>query len=47
MLKRYLKKGAARPKKDSVPPPRSVFIKHDDMILPGNENVVKQKRSRA
>ena len=47
MLKRYLRKGAVQPKKDTVPPTRSAFIKQDEMILPGNENVLKQKRSKA
>ncbi|HEY0356062.1 MAG TPA: penicillin-binding transpeptidase domain-containing protein, partial [Flavisolibacter sp.] len=47
MLKRYLRKGAVQPRKDTVPPTRSVFIKQDEMILPGNENVLKQKRSKA
>jgi penicillin-binding protein 2 len=46
MLKRYLRKGATAPKQDTVPPSRSVFFIQDEMILPGNEIVVKQKRSR-
>ena len=45
MLRRYLRKGATAPKKDSVPPARTVY-KQEDMILPGREIVLKQKRSR-
>lgn len=46
MLKRYLRKGSTQPKQDTVPPERSVFFMHDNMIVPGNEIVLKQKRSR-
>ena len=45
MLRRYLRKGATAPKKDTVPPARTVY-KQEDMILPGREIVLKQKRSR-
>ncbi len=33
-------------KKDTTPGQRSVYIKTDDMLLPDNQNIAKQKRSR-
>jgi penicillin-binding protein 2 len=44
-LRRFLKKQSnPSPKKDTVPPSRTVFIKYDDMIVP--EQNSKPKRSR-
>ena len=44
-LRRFLKKGTTpSPKKDPVPPQRTVFLKNEEMILPGQD--AKQKRSR-
>lgn len=42
-LRRFLKKQNPSPKKDTVPPPRTVFM--DEMMIP--EGISKPKRSRA
>jgi penicillin-binding protein 2 len=44
MLKRYLRK---IPKKDSVPPARTVYLKQEDMLKPDSDWTLKQKRSKA
>jgi penicillin-binding protein 2 len=44
-LRKFLRKHTPSPKKDTVPPARTAFIKHDDMIVP--EEIFKPKRSRA
>ncbi len=47
MLRKYIKKGAQKPKKDSVPEKRVVFMKKEDLALPESRSLLKQKRSRA
>jgi penicillin-binding protein 2 len=47
LLKRFLKTPRqSTPQKDPDPKPRHTFLRVDDMILPGTENVYKQKRSK-
>lgn len=47
LLKRFLKRPSqSTPQKDPDPKPRHTFLRVDDMILPGTENVYKQKRSK-
>jgi penicillin-binding protein 2 len=47
LLKRFLKRpNQSIPQKDPDPKPRHTFLRVDDMILPGTENVYKQKRSK-
>jgi penicillin-binding protein 2 len=44
-LRRFLRKQPApSQKKDSVPPSRTVFVKHDDMIEPTRQNLAKRSR---
>jgi len=44
-LRRFLKKQSnPSPKKDTVPPARTVFLKHNDMIEPGRLDVKKRSR---
>ena len=45
-LRKYLKRSYTQPKKDSVPPPRTAFLKKEDMILPEKQLFAKMKRSR-
>ena len=47
MLRKFLKKGSYKPKKDSLPEKRVVYFKKDEMGLPEERFYLKQKRSRA
>ena len=44
---RKFRKGTTPPKKDTVPPQRTVYLQNADILLPDNKFVLKQKRSKA
>ncbi|HYC28816.1 MAG TPA: penicillin-binding transpeptidase domain-containing protein, partial [Chitinophagaceae bacterium] len=45
-LRKYLKRSSA-PKKDTVPPQRSVYFKKEELMMPEEQFAFKMKRSRA